>query len=97
VFLLFLLWEWRARTKLVDLAGGRKLAFFTPSRPASSPEPRSCHLVDIQLVAQTLLGRDAAAVPCCWPGSWPPCRSGRSWVVCSRRASACAGSPRPVS
>jgi MFS family permease len=58
VFLLFLLWEWRARTRLVDLTGARKTRFFaTLVTSLIAGAALMVTLVDIQLVGETLLAK----------------------------------------
>jgi MFS family permease len=62
VFLLFLLWEWRARTRLVDLSGSRKLPFFAVLGASFiAGAALLVTLVDVSLVAQTILGRSDQA------------------------------------
>jgi MFS family permease len=58
VFLLFVVWEWRARTRLVDLTGTPKLPFFaTLMASFLAGAALLVTLLDVQLVAQTLLGK----------------------------------------
>ena len=60
VFVLFLLWEWRARTRLIDLTAARRLPFFaTLVASVIAGGALMVTLIDIQLIAETLLGRDA--------------------------------------
>ncbi len=57
VFLLFVLWEWRARTRLVDLTGTPKLPFFAVLAASFiAGAALLITLLDVALVAQTLLG-----------------------------------------
>jgi MFS family permease len=59
-FLLFLLWEARARTRLLDLTGVAKTPFLgTLAASAIAGSALMVTLIDIQLVAQTLLSRDS--------------------------------------
>jgi MFS family permease len=57
VFLLFLLWEWRARTKLIDLAGAAKLPFAAVLAASFlAGAALLVTLLDISLLAQGVLG-----------------------------------------
>ena len=57
VLLLFVLWEWRARTKLIDLTGASKLPFFAVLATSFiAGAALLITLLDVALVAQTLLG-----------------------------------------
>jgi len=61
-FLLFLLWEWRARTRLIDLSGSRKLPFFAVLAASFiAGTALLVTLVDVVLVAETILGRSDQA------------------------------------
>jgi MFS family permease len=60
-FLLFLTWEARARTRLIDLTDVVRTPFFaTLAASVIAGAALMVTLVDIQLVAQTLLARNAA-------------------------------------
>lgn len=60
LFVLFLVWEGLARTKLVDLAGVRKIPFFaTLLASLVAGAALMVTLVDVQLLAQTTLAIDA--------------------------------------
>jgi MFS family permease len=57
VLLLFVLWEWRARTKLIDLTGAPKVPFFAVLATSFiAGAALLVTLLDVALVAQTLLG-----------------------------------------